>query len=423
MDKLHIQGGHPLKGTVRISGAKNAALPLMSACLLTNQPLILSNLPNLADIQTMSHLLESLGVTAIRAEHAVTLTANKNLLTHADYDLVRKMRASILTLGPLVSRHGHAQVSLPGGCAIGVRPVDLHIKGLEALGATIELKEGYIHAHAKNGLQGATFSFPVVSVTGTENLLMAACLAKGQTKLLNAAQEPEVTDLAECLVKMGAKIQGIGTDTLTIEGVKELHGTSHSVIPDRIETGTYIMAAGITKGELELTHTRLDLLPAVIGVLEQAGLQFQPTSNGFKVSFKENLRHLKSVDITTAPYPGFPTDLQAQFMALMTLAEGTSTISETIWENRFMHVAELLRMGANIRVQGSTSSVTGVSNLIGAPVMATDLRASASLVLAGLAAQGETIVNRVYHLDRGYESMEKKLRACGALIERISENN
>jgi UDP-N-acetylglucosamine 1-carboxyvinyltransferase len=423
MDKLRIQGGHPLKGTVRISGAKNAALPLMSACLLTDEPLILNNLPNLADIQTMSYLLESLGVTATRTEHSITLTANKNLTTHANYDLVRKMRASILVLGPLVTRHGQAEVSLPGGCAIGVRPVDLHIKGLEALGATIELKEGYIHAYAKNGLQGTTFSFPVVSVTGTENLLMAACLAKGQTKLLNAAQEPEVTDLAECLVKMGAKIQGIGTDTLTIEGVKTLHGASHAVVPDRIEMGTYIMAAGITKGELELTHTRLDLLPTVIDILEKAGLQFAPTSNGFKVGLKENLRHLKSEDITTTPYPGFPTDLQAQFMALMTLAEGTSTISETIWENRFMHVAELLRMGADIRVQGSAASVTGVSNLIGAPVMATDLRASASLVLAGLAAQGETVVNRVYHLDRGYESMEKKLRACGALIERVSENN
>jgi UDP-N-acetylglucosamine 1-carboxyvinyltransferase len=423
MDKLRIEGGYPLKGTVRISGAKNAALPLMSACLLTDQPLILRNLPNLADIQTMCHLLESLGVTTLRTEHEITLTANKNLTTHANYDLVRKMRASILALGPLVSRHGHAEVSLPGGCAIGVRPVDLHIKGLEALGATIELKEGYIHAYAKNGLRGTNFSFPVVSVTGTENLLMAACLAKGQTKLLNAAQEPEVTDLVECLVKMGAKIQGIGTDTLTVEGVKELQGASHSVVPDRIETGTYIMAAGITKGELELTHTRLNLLPTVIDVLEKVGLQFETTPNGFKVRLQENLKHLKSEDITTAPYPGFPTDLQAQFMALMTLAEGTSTISETIWENRFMHVAELLRMSANIRVQGSNASITGVSHLIGAPVMATDLRASASLVLAGLAAQGETLVNRVYHLDRGYESMEKKLRACGALIERISENN
>lgn len=418
MDKLSIQGGHPLKGTVRISGAKNAALPLMTACLLTDQPLILHNVPNLADIQTMSHLLESLGVTAIRTEHDITLTANKNLATHADYELVRRMRASILVLGPLVSRHGHAEVSLPGGCAIGVRPVDLHIKGLEALGATIELKEGYIHAYAKNGLQGTSFTFPVVSVTGTENLLMAACLAKGQTKLLNAAQEPEITDLADCLVKMGAKIQGIGTDTLTIEGVKELHGASHAVVPDRIETGTYIMAAGITKGELELTHTRLDLLPTVIDVLEKVGLQFEPTPAGFKVRLNSNMKHLKSENITTAPFPGFPTDLQAQFMALMTLAQGTSLISETIWENRFMHVAELLRMGANIRVQGSSASITGVSHLIGAPVMATDLRASASLVLAGLAAQGETIVNRVYHLDRGYESMEKKLRACGAHIVR-----
>ncbi len=420
MDRLRIQGGHPLKGTVRIGGAKNATLPLMSACLLTDQPLILDNVPNLADIHTLSRLLESLGVTTHHDDHSLTLTAQKTLNTRADYDLVRKMRASILVLGPLVSRHGQAEVSLPGGCAIGTRPVDLHIKGLEALGATIELKEGYIYAHARNGLVGTTLSFPLVSVTGTENLMMAACLAKGQTKLLNAAKEPEVTDLAECLVKMGAKIQGIGTNTLTIEGVKDLQGCTHSVVPDRIETGTYMMAAGITKGELELTHTRLDLLPTVMGVLEKVGLQFEPTSNGVRVRVNPSVSHLKSVGVTTEPFPGFPTDLQAQFMALMTVVQGTSTISETIFENRFMHIAELLRMGAHIQVQGSSASVTGVPHLVGAPVMATDLRASACLVLAGLAAQGETVINRVYHLDRGYESMETKLRACGAHIERIS---
>jgi UDP-N-acetylglucosamine 1-carboxyvinyltransferase len=424
LDKLYIEGGIPLKGKIRISGAKNAALPLMATSLLTDQPVILENIPKLSDIQTLGGVLTSLGVSVFLSEGP---DANKLILksdhldnVHADYDLVRKMRASILVLGPLVARHGKAEVSLPGGCALGTRPVDLHIKGLEKMGAKIALEDGYIRATApKGGLKGAEIAFPLISVTGTENLMMAATLARGTTRLINAAREPEVVDLAHCLNQMGAKISGAGTDTVTIEGVSTLKGTTYSVVPDRIETGTYIVAAGITNGEIELTHTSLDLLPTFVSLAEEAGLHFNRTKEGFIVSRQKNIKRIKSVDMITEPYPGFPTDLQAQFMALMTVAEGSSTITETIFENRFMHVAELLRMGADIQIHGSSAIVKGKKELVGAPVMATDLRASACLVLAGLAAKGHTTVNRIYHLDRGYEAMEKKLQACGAKIERI----
>lgn len=425
MDKLQIEGGIPLNGKVRISGAKNAALPLMTTSLLTDQPVVLENIPKLSDIKTLGGVLTSLGVSVFISEGS---SADKLILqsdhlnsVHADYELVRKMRASILVLGPLVARHGKAEVSLPGGCALGTRPVDLHIKGLEKMGATIALEDGYIRAQApKGGLRGADIAFPLISVTGTENLMMAATLAQGTTRLINAAREPEVVDLANCLISMGAKISGAGTDTITIEGVPSLKGTTHSVLPDRIETGTYIVAAAITKGCLELTHTSLELLPTFKSLAEDAGICFEPTANGFKVYNHKNLLQTKSVDMITEPFPGFPTDLQAQFMALMAFADGSSTITETIFENRFMHVAELARMGADIQIHGSSAIVKGKKELVGAPVMATDLRASACLVLAGLAAKGTTTVNRIYHLDRGYETMEKKLQACGAQIERIA---
>jgi UDP-N-acetylglucosamine 1-carboxyvinyltransferase len=424
LDKLQIEGGVALKGKVRISGAKNAALPLMTTSLLTDQAVILENIPKLSDIRTLGGVLTSLGVSVFlsEGEDADKLILQSDHLdnVHADYELVRKMRASILVLGPLVARHGKAEVSLPGGCALGTRPVDLHIKGLEKMGAKILLEDGYIRATApKGGLKGADIAFPLISVTGTENLLMAATLAQGTTRLINAAREPEVVDLANCLIQMGAKITGAGTDTITIEGVRSLKGTTYSVVPDRIETGTYIVAAGITNGTLELTHTSLDLLPTFTSLAEDAGMHFERTAQGFIVSRHKNLKRTKSVDMITEPYPGFATDLQAQFMALMTLAEGSSTITETIFENRFMHVAELLRMGADIQIHGSSAIVKGKKELVGAPVMATDLRASACLVLAGLAAKGHTTVSRIYHLDRGYETMEKKLQACGAKIERI----
>lgn len=424
MDKLYIEGGVSLKGKIRISGAKNAALPLMTTSLLTEESIVLENIPKLSDIRTLGGVLTSLGVSVFisEGEEADKLILRSDHLNsvHADYDLVRKMRASILVLGPLVARHGKAEVSLPGGCALGTRPVDLHIKGLEKMGAKIALEDGYIRATApKEGLKGADIAFPVISVTGTENLLMAATLAQGTTRLINSAREPEVVDLAKCLIQMGAKISGAGTDTITIEGVPHLKGTTYSVVPDRIETGTYIAAAGITHGEIELTHTSLDLLPTFVSLAEDAGLCFKPTHQGFIVSCRKNMSRTQSVDMITEPYPGFPTDLQAQFMALMTLSEGSSTITETIFENRFMHVAELLRLGADIQIHGSSAIVKGKKELVGAPVMATDLRASACLVLAGLAAKGHTTVSRIYHLDRGYETMEKKLRACGANIDRI----
>jgi UDP-N-acetylglucosamine 1-carboxyvinyltransferase len=425
MDKIRIRGGRPLNGSITVGGAKNAALPLMTASLLTDETLTLTNLPILADINTLCNLLLQHGVAIHMAGaggdcagRAVDFTARDITNTTAPYDLVRKMRASVLVLGPLLARCGEAKVSLPGGCAIGARPVDLHIKGLEAMGADIRIEAGYIVAKAPaGGLRGAEYVFPKVSVGATENLLMAATLAKGTTILVNAAREPEVTDLAECLVKMGAKITGIGTDRLVIEGVDRLHGARHMVVADRIETGTYAMAAAITGGRLDIMNTRLDLIKAAVKALAPAGVAFEEIENGIRVSRANGELH--GVDVMTEPFPGFPTDLQAQMMALMCTAKGAAMITETIFENRFMHAPELTRMGARITVHGSSALVRGVERLTGAPVMATDLRASVSLVLAGLAAEGETTVNRVYHLDRGYERVEEKLAACGAEIERI----
>nr|WP_295835767.1 UDP-N-acetylglucosamine 1-carboxyvinyltransferase [uncultured Azospirillum sp.] len=425
MDKIRIRGGRPLNGSITVGGAKNAALPLMTASLLTDETLTLTNLPILADINTLCNLLLQHGVAIHMAGaggdcagRAVDFTARDITNTTAPYDLVRKMRASVLVLGPLLARCGEAKVSLPGGCAIGARPVDLHIKGLEAMGADIRIEAGYIVAKAPaGGLRGAEYVFPKVSVGATENLLMAATLAKGTTILVNAAREPEVTDLAECLVKMGAKITGIGTDRLVVEGVDRLHGARHMVVADRIETGTYAMAAAITGGRLDIMNTRLDLIKAAVKALAPAGVAFEEIENGIRVSRANGELH--GVDVMTEPFPGFPTDLQAQMMALMCTAKGAAMITETIFENRFMHAPELTRMGARITVHGSSALVRGVERLTGAPVMATDLRASVSLVLAGLAAEGETMVNRVYHLDRGYERVEEKLAACGAEIERI----
>lgn len=425
MDKIRIVGGIPLRGTVCIGGAKNATLPLMAASLLTDQKLILNNVPDLADITSMTTLLSHLGCDVaqqgISGHGASTVFHTANLRsTTAPYDLVRKMRASVLVLGPLVARAGEAFVSLPGGCAIGTRPVDLHIKALSELGAEITLEDGYIHARAPRGLTGATITFPTITVTGTENIMMAACLAKGETRLVNAAREPEVIDLAHCLNAMGAHITGIGTDTLVIQGVETLHGTQHRIIPDRIETGTYAIAAVITRGALDLVGTSLDLIPTVHPLLSQCGAVLEPIDNGIRVSVRDD--DIQGVDVMTEPFPGFPTDLQAQMMALMTTARGASMITETIFENRFMHVPELQRMGANITVHNASAMIRGHGHMTGAQVMATDLRASVSLVLAGLAAQGETFVNRVYHLDRGYEQVEAKLAGCGAHIERIKGN-
>jgi len=422
MDKIRIKGGVPLEGVIPIGGAKNAALPLMAASLLTPDTLTLANVPNLADIATMANLLVQHGVTVAVDEadgngrQVLELSAAHITSTTAPYDLVRKMRASILVLGPLLARYGRARVSLPGGCAIGPRPVDLHIKGLQRLGAEVELHGGYIDARAPKGLKGAEIAFPAVSVGATENLLMAATLADGETLLINAAREPEITDLANCLVAMGARIDGIGTDRLRIVGSGRLHGTTHAIIPDRIETGTYVMAAAATDGEVQLTGTRIDLVATLVRTLEGAGVEVSAVADGLKV--RRRSRSLEGVDIMTEPYPGFPTDLQAQMMALMASARGASMITETIFENRFMHVPELARMGANITVHGTSALVRGVPCLMGAPVMATDLRASVSLVVAGLVAEGETVINRVYHLDRGYEKIEEKLAACGARIER-----
>jgi UDP-N-acetylglucosamine 1-carboxyvinyltransferase len=425
MDRICIRGGIPLEGTIPIGGAKNAALPLMAASLLTPDTLTLRNVPALADVATMANLLVQHGVSVERggdgpdAGHVVELTARHITSSTAPYDIVRKMRASVLVLGPLVARCGRARVSLPGGCAIGTRPVDLHVKGLQRLGAEVELREGYIEARAPKGLRGAEIAFPAVSVGATENLLMAATLADGETLLINAAREPEITDLASCLVAMGARIDGIGSDRLSISGVARLRGTTHSIIPDRIETGTYIMAAAATDGEVRLTGTRLDLVATVARVLEGAGIDVSETTDGLVVRRRSD--RLDGVDIMTEPYPGFPTDLQAQVMALMATANGAAMITETIFENRFMHVPELARMGANINVHGASALVRGVPRLMGAPVMATDLRASVSLVVAGLAASGETVINRVYHLDRGYERLEEKLAGCGARIERLRD--
>jgi UDP-N-acetylglucosamine 1-carboxyvinyltransferase len=418
MDKIRIRGGRQLDGIIRISGAKNAALPLMTAALLTPDPLVLTNVPELADIATMGKLLVELGVGFQRDGDKVTLTAPDGGSTTADYDLVRKMRASVLVLGPLLARYGVAKVSLPGGCAIGARPVDLHLSALEALGAEIKLDGGYVYASAPKGLVGTRIVFPKVSVGATENLLMAASLAKGTTVLANAAREPEITDLAECLVKMGARIEGIGSDSLTITGVDGLHGATHAVVPDRIETGTYAIAAAITGGSVELKGARLDHVQSLAQTLAKARVDITLTPDGFRVVRRNN--RIRGVDVMTEPFPGFPTDMQAQMMSLMTVAEGAAMITETIFENRFMHVPELARMGADVTVHHSSALVRGVETLRGAQVMATDLRASVSLVLAGLAAEGETVVNRVYHLDRGYEKLEQKLAACGADIERVA---
>ena len=426
MDRIRIVGGTPLRGMIPIGGAKNAALALMPACLLTDETLALSNLPHLVDITTMANLLAQHGVTmALNGDsalgspsgHTLELTAAEVTNTTAPYDLVRRMRASVLVLGPLLARCGRARVSLPGGCASGTRPVDLHLKALEQMGATIDLQEGYITAEAKGRLNGAHIIFPQITVGGTENALMAATLAEGETIIANAAREPEVADLARCLVTMGARIDGIGTGTLRIQGVERLHGAHYSVVPDRIETGSYAIAAAITRGDVELAGARIDLMEAVIKTLRDCGVEIIPTERGFRV--KADAGEIVGTDIMTEPYPGFPTDMQAQLMALMTTASGASMLTETIFENRFMHVPELMRMGAKINVHGASAIVRGVPNLSGAQVMATDLRASVSLVLAGLAASGETIINRVYHLDRGYERVEEKLAACGACIERI----
>ena len=426
MDRIRIMGGRRLKGEIPISGAKNAALPLMATCLLTEDSLTLSNVPNLADVMYMADVLRQLGVAVAwqmsGPDHVggvLKLHAPKRPQSLATYDAVRKMRASFLVLGPLVARNREAMVSLPGGCAIGARPVDLHLKGLAALGAEIELTGGYVFARAPNGLKGGVYEFPTVSVGATENLLMAAALAQGETVLKNAAREPEIGDLACCLMAMGAKIEVVDSGTLVIEGVKELHGASHAVLPDRIETGTYAIAAAIAGGEIELTGTNLALIGALVPLLRTAGAEVEPASFGIRVA--RDGHNMRATDATTEPFPGFPTDLQAQYMALMATAEGQSRIRETIFENRFMHVPELLRMGADIRVDGDTAIVNGSSRLKGAPVMATDLRASVSLVLAGLAAEGETVVNRVYHLDRGFERIEEKLKSCGADIERLKE--
>jgi UDP-N-acetylglucosamine 1-carboxyvinyltransferase len=418
MDRILIRGGRPLDGEIVIGGAKNAALPLLAAGLLTEQKLVLSNVPRLADIATMRALIAQHGISVepLDEEGRTLAIGGAIRSTEAPYDIVRKMRASVLVLGPLVARAGEARVSLPGGCAIGPRPIDLHLKGLEQMGAVIRLEGGYVHASAPHGLRGAAIVLPMPSVGATENLLMAASLADGQTVIANAAREPEISDLAECLAAMGARIGGIGTDRLTVEGVRHLHGATHAVIPDRIETGTYACAAAITGGTLHLRHARRDHLDAVLRVLAEAGVEVLDRDGGLTV---RRLNGLHGTDAMTEPYPGFPTDMQAQLMALMAVAEGAAMITETIFENRFMHVPELNRLGARVNVHGASAIVRGVPALSGAPVMATDLRASVSLVLAGLAARGETVVNRVYHLDRGYEAVEQKLGACGAAIERL----
>jgi UDP-N-acetylglucosamine 1-carboxyvinyltransferase len=425
MNKIRIAGRQgPLKGAVAIGGAKNAALPLMAAALLTEAPLTLANLPHLADISTMANLLRALGVETTPGASAaggadkrtMVLTAREARDTTAPYDLVRKMRASVVVLGPLLARSGRARVSLPGGCAIGTRPIDIHLNALAQLGAEIELASGYVEACAPKGLKGAKIVFPKVTVGGTENLLMAATLARGTTVLANAAREPEVTDLARCLIAMGAKIEGLGTDTLIIEGVARLGAATHPIVPDRIESGTYAIAAAITGGDVLLEGARLELMEAVANALKAAGASVAAEPQGVRVRGNGRAR---GADVMTDPYPGFPTDMQAQFMALMATAEGASMITETIFENRFMHVPELCRMGADINVHGASAIVRGVARLSGAEVMATDLRASVSLVLAALAAEGETVVNRVYHIDRGYERIEDKLARLGAAIARV----
>ena len=428
MDRIRIVGGNALNGTIPISGAKNAALPLMIASLLTDGTLSLGNIPHLADVEQLIRILGNHGVDYSvngRREQqnsgyarTINFTAKTIVDTTAPYELVSKMRASFWVIGPLLARMGEARVSLPGGCAIGTRPVDLFIDGLRALGAEIEIEQGYVHARAPKGLIGNRYVFPKVSVGATHVLLMAASLARGQTVLENAAREPEIVNLAECLNAMGAKISGAGTPTIVIDGVTSLSGATHDVIPDRIETGTYAMAVAMTGGDVVLEGARADLLDTALDTLTQAGVEVTPLNSGIRI--RRNGSGIMPVDVTTEPFPGFPTDLQAQLMGMMTMAKGRSRITETIFENRFMHVQELARLGAKITLSGQTAIVEGVSQLHGAPVMATDLRASVSLVIAGLAAQGETIVNRVYHLDRGFERLEEKLSGCGATIERLS---
>ncbi len=429
MDRIRIVGGTELRGEIPISGAKNAALPLMIASLLSKDPLILENVPRLADVKQLERILENHGVDiAVHGRRPgsdrmdgqrMTFHAAEIVDTTAPYELVSTMRASFWVIGPLLARAHEARVSLPGGCAIGTRPVDLFLFGLKALGAEIDIDEGYVVAKAPaGGLIGATVSFPKVSVGATHTIMMAASLARGTTIIENAAQEPEITNVAQCLVAMGAKISGIGTRTLTIEGVPELHGATVEVIPDRIETGTFAMAAAMTGGDILLRNARPEHLEAALGVLARSGVHITPEANGLRV--QRNGNGILPTDVETQPFPGFPTDLQAQFMALMTMSQGTSTIRETIFENRYMHVSELARFGADIRVDGQVATVRGVSQLKGAQVMATDLRASVSLVIAGLAARGETTVNRIYHLDRGFERLEEKLSRCGADIQRVS---
>lgn len=426
MDKIRITGGRTLNGRIEIGGAKNAALPLMAACLLTKEKVTFTNLPHLADISTMANLLVHLGVElsidgcAPAGGHfgrVLVLDAGKVENTTAPYEIVRKMRASVVVLGPLLARFGVAKVSLPGGCAIGTRPIDLHLKALEQLGAEIELEEGYVLAKAPKGLKGAEITFPKVSVGATENILMAATLAKGTTVLHNAAQEPEVSDLAHCLIAMGAKIEGIDTPTLTIHGVKALHGAEHRVVADRIEAGTYAVAALMTNGKLELHNIEPEIMGATLDALKAAGAGISTTKDTITV-WRES-KNIQPLHLVTDPYPGFATDMQAQMMALMTVADGTSTISETIFENRFMHVPEMMRLGADISIDGHTATVRGVKKLKSAEVMATDLRASVSLVLAAMVAEGTSTLGRVYHIDRGYERVEEKLNAVGAHIERL----
>ena len=419
MDKLIIEGGQRLQGEVAMSGAKNAALPILCAALLTSEPLQLSNVPELNDIGTMLKLLEQMGVKVVRDGHKVSLDASGLNNPIAPYELVKTMRASILVLGPLAARCGEAQVSLPGGCAIGARPVDQHIKGLQAMGAEVNVEHGYVHAKAPR-LKGARLFTDMVTVTGTENLMMAACLAEGDTVIENAAREPEVVDLAQCLVSMGAQISGAGTDVIRIRGVERLHGASHRIMPDRIETGTFLCAAAATGGEIRLTGTSAGYLDSVVDKLMDAGCEIHSEkSPSFEAIHIQAPQRLRAVSIRTAPYPAFPTDMQAQFMAINCVAEGSAVIRETIFENRFMHAVELQRLGADIKIDGNTAFVTGVERLQGATVMATDLRASASLVIAGLVAEGETHVERIYHLDRGYEHIEHKLSQLGARIRRV----
>lgn len=428
MDRIRVIGGSRLEGTIPISGAKNATLPLMIASLLTQDTLTLKNVPQLADVITLGRILGNHGVDlAIAGKRpgdvqgqgqTFHLTARDIVDTVAPYEMVSRMRASFWVLGPLVARMGEAKVSLPGGCAIGTRPVDMHLEAIRALGADIDLEDGYVIASAPKGLKGTRISFSKVSVGATHNALMAAALAKGETVIENAAREPEVGDVAECLVKMGAKIEGIGSSILTVEGADVLSGAEHTVLPDRIETGTYAMAVAATGGDVMLDNARADLLEEPLDVLRAAGVEITETNRGIRVA--RNGAGLKPVKVETEPFPGFPTDLQAQLMALMSVADGTSTIRETIFENRFMHVQELARLGADIALDGDVARVSGVKGLRGAQVMATDLRASVSLVIAGLAAEGETVINRVYHLDRGFERIEEKLGRCGARIERLS---